>query len=231
MRARSFKVAEHGNGSENKPSSPPCLMHEFADELLPRPAKPDASAVQAFRRAKRIELLERRSKLGLHERERHAESLTARLLAAFDLPAYAVLGFYWPIRGELDLRGVAHRHVDAGGIAALPAVVEKNAPVEFWQWKPGDPMRRGFWNIPVPAERRVVTPNALLIPLVGYDAAGYRLGYGGGYYDRTLAAAAPLPLCIGVGYDDAEVATIEPQPHDVPMHAIVTERRVLRFER
>ena len=69
-----------------------------------------------------------------------------------------MLGFYWPIRGELDLRGVARRHVEAGGTAALPVVVAKNAPVEFWQWEPGAAMQRGFWNIPVPAERRVVVP-------------------------------------------------------------------------
>ena len=77
----------------------------------------------------------------------------------------------------------------------------------------------------VPAERHPVVPDALLIPLVGYDAAGYRLGYGGGYYDRTLAGLTPRPLCIGVGYDDAALATIYPQPHDIPMDLIVTERR------
>ena len=90
-------------------------------------------------------------------------------------------------------------------------------------------MQRGFWNIPVPAERRVVKPDVLVIPLVGYDAAGFRLGYGGGYYDRTLAALVPRPFCIGVGFDDAQLETIHPQPHDIPMNLIVTERRVLRF--
>jgi 5,10-methenyltetrahydrofolate synthetase len=83
----------------------------------------------------------------------------------------------------------------------------------------------------VPAERNVVTPDALLIPLVGYDTAGYRLGYGGGYYDRTLATVVPRALRIGVGYDDTELATIYPQPHDLPMNAIVTERRALTFAR
>lgn len=113
----------------------------------------------------------------------------------------------------------------------MPVVVARNAPVEFWQWTHGAAMQRGFWNIPVPAERRVVAPEVLLIPLIGYDAAGYRLGYGGGYYDRTLAATAPRPLCVGIGFDDTELATIHPQPHDVPMDVIVTERRVLSFAR
>jgi 5-formyltetrahydrofolate cyclo-ligase len=224
-------VVEHTNGGDGEPSSSPCLMHEFADELLPLSPKAEWSAVRDVRKAKRAELLQRRSALRFRDRERYGESLTAHLIATLNLADYPVLGFYWPIRAELDLRNFARRHVEGGGIVALPVVVEKNAPVEFWQWEPGAAMQRGLWNIPVPAERRVVVPNALLIPLVGYDAAGYRLGYGGGYYDRTLAAAAPRPLCVGVGYDEAELATIHPQPHDVPMDLIVTERRVLRFER
>jgi 5-formyltetrahydrofolate cyclo-ligase len=222
-------MTEHGSGDE--PSSPPCSMHEFADELLPLSPNAEWGAVRAFRKAERAQLLERRAALSRQERERRGEGLTAHLIAALDIAAYGALGFYWPIRAELDLRNLARDHVSAGGIAALPVVVEKNAPVEFWQWRPGAALQRGLWNIPIPAERRVVAPNLLLIPLVGYDAAGYRLGYGGGYYDRTLAAAEPRPLCVGIGYDDAEVATIHPQPHDVPMDLIVTERRVLRFAR
>jgi 5-formyltetrahydrofolate cyclo-ligase len=217
----------------NEPSSPACSMHEFADELLPRPgnAPQDWPLVQAFRKTKRAELLARRGTLELEERKRHAESVMQRLLAAVDLRAHRVLGFYWPIRGELDLRELARRHVEGGGTAALPVVVAKNAPVELWQWQHGAAMQRGFWNIPVPAERRVVKPDVLVIPLVGYDAAGFRLGYGGGYYDRTLASLAPRPFCIGVGYDEAELETIHPQLHDIPMDAIVTERRVLRRAR
>ena len=223
-------MVEHTNGGDGEPSSSPCLMHEFADELLPRPsgAGPDWPAVQAFRKAKRAELLERRRTVDFDGRGRYAHALTERLLSAIDLGVFAVLGFYWPIRGELDLRGIAQRHVGAGGAAALPVVVAKNEPVEFWQWEPGAAMQRGFWNIPVPAERRAVTPDALLIPLVGYDAAGFRLGYGGGYYDRTLAALTPHPLCIGVGYESAQLETIQPQPHDIAMDIIVTQRRVLR---
>jgi len=216
---------------DNEPSSPACLMHEFAAELLPRPGGrgPDWPAVQAFRKAKRTELLERRRALDVDDRKRYAMALTERLLAAVDLRPFAVLGFYWPIRGELDLRGIARGHIEAGGAAGLPVVVAKNEPVEFWSWEPTTAMQRGFWNIPVPHARHCVTPDVLVIPLVGYDAAGYRLGYGGGFYDRTLAALTPRPFCIGVGFDDSQLATIHPQPHDIPMNVIVTERRVLRF--
>lgn len=224
-------MAEHDES--NEPSSPVCLMQEFADELLPRPGAgvPDWPTVQAFRKAKRTELLARRTGIALEQRKRSAQSLTERLLTTVNLSAYPVLGFYWPIRGELDLRDLARRHVEGGGTVALPVVVAKNAPVEFWRWTHGAPMQRGFWNIPVPAERNVVAPDVLLIPLVGYDAAGYRLGYGGGYYDRTLATVVPRAFRVGVGYDDTALATIYPQPHDLPMNAIVTERRALEFAR
>jgi 5-formyltetrahydrofolate cyclo-ligase len=151
------------------------------------------------------------------------------LLAEIDLKPYRVLGFYWPIRAEIDARDIAIRHIEAGGIAALPVITRKNAPVEFWPWTPATSMRRGFWNIPVPAQGAPVRPDALIIPLVGFDAAGFRLGYGGGYYDRTLAGLAPqLPLRIGIGFADAEIATIHPQPHDVPMSVIVTDRALHR---
>lgn len=88
-------------------------------------------------------------------------------------------------------------------------------------------MVRGDWNIPVPPpESEVVTPDVALAPLVGWDRAGYRLGYGGGYFDRTLAHLAPRPFVIGIGLQAAELATIYPQPHDVPLDAIITEEGV-----
>ena len=100
---------------DNEPGSPACLMHEFAEELLPRPGGhgPDWPAVQAFRKAKRAELLERRHAFDLNDRKRYAQALTERLVGAVDLRAFAILGFYWPIRGELDLRGIARSHIDA----------------------------------------------------------------------------------------------------------------------
>ena len=204
-------------------------MHEFAADLLP-PSASEWNEVRAYRKAKRAELLERRASSSFYDRQRYAESLTAHLLTAVDLNAYPVLGFYWPIRGELDLRDFARRHVEAGYVAALPVVITKNAPVEFWRWQPGASLRRGHWDIPVPVERHAVVPDALLIPLLGHDAAGYRLGYGGGYYDRTLAARHRKPFKIGVGYDEATLETIYPQPHDIPMDIVVTERRVQRFD-
>jgi len=89
-------------------------------------------------------------------------------------------------------------------------------------------MTKGIWDIPIPKERAVVMPDAVLVPLVGFDPCGFRLGYGGGYFDRTLAAARPRPYAIGLGYEDSVLPTIFPQPHDIPMDLIVTDRGIHR---
>jgi len=134
-------------------------------------------------------------------------------------------------KGEIDLRGIVRGLIARGTRAALPVVVESGTPLEFWAWQPRMKMARGVWNIPVPGERVPVRPGLLLVPLVGFDPAGYRLGYGGGYYDRTLAAMHPRPYCIGVGFELGRLDSIRPQPHDIPMDMIVTERGVQRYQR
>ena len=95
-------------------------------------------------------------------------------------------------------------------------------------WKPGDRLVPGVWNIPIPADGAEASPDVVIAPVVGFDSACYRLGYGGGFFDRTLASLPHRPLAIGVGYDATSVSTIYPLPHDVPMEAIVTEREILR---
>jgi 5-formyltetrahydrofolate cyclo-ligase len=88
----------------------------------------------------------------------------------------------------------------------------------------------GFWKIPVPADGPAVVPNLTLAPLVGWDPAGFRLGYGGGYFDRTLAVLSPRPMTIGIGLQSARLANIFPQPHDIALDVILTEAGV-QFER
>jgi 5-formyltetrahydrofolate cyclo-ligase len=105
-------------------------------------------------------------------------------------------------------------------------VADRRKPLLFREWWPGSRMTPGVWGIPVPAEGEAVLPATLLVPLVGFDRQGYRLGYGGGYYDRTLAAMPGRPLAIGVGFEQALLDTIHPQPHDVPMDVIVTAQGV-----
>lgn len=183
--------------------------------------------IRAWRRETRAALIERR--LALRRDERHAarDAVAAGLRRHVPELEQAAIGFYWPFRGEIDLRGIVTEMMALGATAALPAVVEKARPLEFRAWHPGIALERGVWDIPVPAPRTVVQPTVLLVALLGFDGAGYRLGYGGGYYDRTLAAMPVRPLTIGVGHALGRLATIHPQPHDVPLDAILTSEGIV----
>ena len=201
------------------------------------PAKPDAppttwEQIRQWRKGQRERLIAARMSAPLAQRLEQAAVAKQRLRAAVDLSAYQTLGIYWPLRGEMDVRDLARAHILTGGVAALPVVVQRNAAVEFWRWEPGMNMTKGIWDIPIPAERNLVQPDLLIVPLVGFDSAGYRLGYGGGYYDRTLAGmklaahqhAAKPPFCVGLGFASAALPSIFPQPHDIPMDLIITEQ-------
>jgi 5,10-methenyltetrahydrofolate synthetase len=134
-----------------------------------------------------------------------------------------VIAFCWPIRAEVDCRPVVARLVAKGWRAAMPVVVTTAAPMEFRAWWPDAPMATDPHGIPVPTTKVILLPDVVLLPLVAFDAAGYRLGYGGGYFDRTLAACDPCPLAVGVGFELSAVATIHPAAHDIPLAMIITE--------
>ena len=101
--------------------------------------------------------------------------------------------------------------------------MDSNSPLEFREWTPHSEMIEDRYGIHIPARRDVLRPDAILMPLNGFDGAGYRLGYGGGYFDRSLAGMNPRPLAIGVGFELARLDSIRPQAHDLPMDFIVTE--------
>ena len=164
----------------------------------------------AWRRETRRQLIEERMALPLAERDRRAEAALAALAAAADLARFTAVGLYWPFRGEIDLRPLARALLDQGTRVGLPVVVAKDQPVEFRSWTPDAAMTRGVWNIPIPDGTPVVHPACLVVPLVGFDGAGYRLGYGGGYYDRTLGALRPRPWAIGLGFDLGRLDSIDP---------------------
>lgn len=186
-----------------------------------RPADPPA-----WRREQRRRLVAARQALAPEARAAADAALAAHLEAAFPELAAAELAFYWPLRGEPDLRRAVERWLARCAGAALPVVVQRGAPLAFHRWRPGVAMAEGVWGIPVPDGTEAVTPEVLLVPLVGFDAGGHRLGNGGGYYDRTLAALWPRPLAIGVGYELGRLPSIHPEPHDIPMDAVVTEAGV-----
>jgi len=182
--------------------------------------------IRRWRRAERVRLIAERMGLRGEMRARHNVAIANALEKL--LSPRMVIGFYWPIRGEYDARKLVAALLGQGARAAMPVVIQKGAPLVFRDWHPDTRMEDGFWNIPVPAEGDPVDPTTLLVPLVGFDDMGYRLGYGGGYYDRTLASLPVKPFAIGVGYELSHLGSIYPQPHDIPMNAIVTEGRVLR---
>ncbi len=215
-------------------SSPPCLASEIAPDYFdPLAVDPEqARDVARWRRAERERLLAERRALSVADRTAIAQALARHLSRLVQerfgaLKGRAISG-YWPIKGEFDLRPLMADWHAAGALVALPLVEVKAAPLVFRRWTPETRMVRGDWNIPVPPpEAERLTPEISLAPLVGWalreGGGGWRLGYGGGYFDRTLAALAPRPFTIGVGINAARLATIYPQPHDIAFDAIVTE--------
>jgi 5,10-methenyltetrahydrofolate synthetase len=150
----------------------------------------------------------------------HAQTSHAKSHAAPRLPSIA---FCAAIKNEFDARPVIARLLQHGWQAAMPVVIAPDTAMIFRAWQPDTPMTQDCYGIPIPATGRQVLPDIVLLPLVAFDAAGYRLGYGGGFFDRTLAAQVPRPLAIGVGFELARVPSILPQAHDEPLDAIITE--------
>ncbi len=190
---------------------------------------PDLSAgaawpeIRQWRKETRERLLRERVDAGVARRADWSKPIEAELRRVIAGLGVKTVGFYWPFRGEFDARPLIRQLIAGGIVAALPAVVQPKTPLEFRRWAPGAAMEHGVYNIPVPKARELLQPELLIVPLVGFDAAGYRLGYGGGYYDRTIASFDIRPYAIGVGFELSRLGTIHPQPHDIPMNAIVTE--------
>ncbi len=139
-----------------------------------------------------------------------------------------IIAFCWPIQNEYDARPLARRLRERGAITALPVVVAPRTPLAFRAWYSGIELAIGPLDIPYPKAGPSVLPNTVLIPMNGFDQAGFRLGYGAGFFDRTLAALPIRPRTIGVTYELARMPTIRPQPHDIPMDFVVTERALYR---
>jgi 5,10-methenyltetrahydrofolate synthetase len=195
----------------------PCFSHLLVGGHLVDPDT--AHDVARFRKAERERLYALRRATPVAAR-RAMEEAVAAALDGLCLPPGTVVSGYWPIRGELDLRPWFAHLVARGVQVALPVVETRDAPLVFRAWTPATSMTRGRWNVPVPAEGAAVTPDVVLAPVVGIDRAGYRLGNGGGYFDRTLAMISPREI-VGVGQDFARIATIHPMPWDIPMTLVI----------
>ncbi len=212
-------------------SSPPCSPYEVdpADAGLSGPRDQQAWAdVNRWRKGERERLIAERLAVPAETRVAQGEAIAAGVLAEIGDIAGRTVSAYWPFRGEPDMRPLLEEVNRLGGRTALPVVVEKGRPLEFHLWRLGDSVSRGVWNIPIPAESRPCVPDIVIAPVVGHDPGCYRLGYGGGFFDRTLAALKSKPLVIGVGYAAARLSTIYPQLHDIPMDLILLETGIVR---
>jgi len=184
--------------------------------------------LKIWRRAERERLIASRERLDPATLEHFRQRIDAHLERSFPGLAAARVAFCWPMRGEYDARALADTLRGRGAVTALPVVVALGQPLVFREWYPGVALVSGPLGIPYPASSDPVVPTLVLVPLSGWDEAGHRLGYGGGFFDRTLAGLPKRPIAIGVGYELGRMATIRPQAWDIPMDWIVTERGVYR---
>ena len=213
---------DDGDGDDDREcgGSAPCLLHELDADGRPMDRQ-QAADVARWRKAERRRLIALRMSMSAELRAQRTQAI-ARELDGLIAAGAGIVSVYWPIRGEPDLRGWMAHASGLGMRIALPVATALGHPLVFREWQPGAPMARGLWGIPHPARGPDVIPMTVLAPVVGFDAACFRLGYGGGFFDRTLALLQPKARAIGIGYAEQRVATIFPQRHDIPMDCIVT---------
>jgi 5-formyltetrahydrofolate cyclo-ligase len=183
----------------------------------------------AEKRALRKRLIEQR--LNMPDRMRRADLLQQVMRVWLVGRPDTVIGAYWPIKGEFDPLPALHRWKEDGELLdepqmrriGLPVVDKLHGTLKFHQWFPGCPMEEDAYGIPKPKDTDIVVPTLLFVPCVGYAAGGFRLGYGGGFYDRTLAQLVPKPFTVGLGYACGFLPDLDPEPHDVPLDGILNE--------
>jgi 5-formyltetrahydrofolate cyclo-ligase len=176
----------------------------------------------AQKAALRRELLANRQAIALEVRNAMNAAISRHVLAWRNIHPTGTLGVYWPIRGEPDLRECYVLLAEQGTQLALPIVVDRDAPLRFLAWQPGDPMIKDSFGVAIPVSGEEVQPDTLLIPCVGFNEHRYRLGYGGGFYDRTLARPA-RPVTVGIAFECARTR-FDADPHDVPLDYLITEK-------
>ncbi|WP_189357117.1 5-formyltetrahydrofolate cyclo-ligase [Undibacterium squillarum] len=185
-------------------------------------AHSDAMKPVSDRKALRKALLSARKSVAAEQRRIWDAQIAEGLMRWLQQRQPSSLAVYWPIQAEPDLRDWYPQITAMGIQLALPWVVEKNAPLKFLAWQQGDAMELDEYGIPLPADKeKLIEPEILLVPCVGFNQQAYRLGYGGGFYDRTLAQlTSALPL--GIAYELASTV-FEPGEFDLPMSGILTE--------
>ena len=169
---------------------------------------------------------ERQAMVDRHQRSVHLqEVLRVWLLGRPE----STIGAYWPIKGEFDALPALYRwtEADAKRRIGLPVIDRDTKQLRFHVWYPGCPMEEDAYGIPKPKDTELIVPTLLFVPCVGYGPGGFRLGYGGGFYDRTLAALQPRPHTVGLGFTNGFLEDLEPEAHDVPLDAILNDNGVV----
>ena len=188
----------------------------------------DIQELKLWRREQRRRLVAVRLAVDAAQLESWRQSIDSHIERSFPGLAKVTVAICWPIRNEYDARHLARRLRERGARIVLPVVIAPKAPLVFREWHPGVKLAEGAMGIPYPVDSAETAPDAVLLPMNGWDAQGYRLGYGGGFFDRTLASPAKTPVTVGVSYELARMETIHPQPWDIPLDYVVTERGVYR---
>lgn len=187
---------------------------------------PDPSAAREWRARIRRELIDRRLAAKSDQRALWSAAINDHLARRWPDPPGRTIAFCWPFKAEHDVRRVIQQWVEKGAQAALPVVVAPKTPLVFRRWHAGVRMERGALGIPFPVDSEEVQPDTILLPANGFDALGFRLGYGAGFFDRTIAGLNPRARIIGISYEIGRLDSIKPQHHDEPMHFVVTEAGV-----
>ncbi|URI09814.1 5-formyltetrahydrofolate cyclo-ligase [Aquincola tertiaricarbonis] len=169
---------------------------------------------------------ERLAMIDRHERAMHLQQVLRVWLVT---RKEQTIGAYWPIKGEFDALPALYRWTEGAPERriGLPVIDRETKQLRFHVWYPGCPMEEDAFGIPKPKDTEQFQPQMLLVPCVGYGPKGLRLGYGGGFYDRTLAAIEPRPYTVGVGYAHGYLPWLTPEPHDVPLDAMLNENGVV----
>lgn len=184
--------------------------------LPPLEPSRDKKALRRQLQAERINLIDR------HQRSMQLQEVLRVWLVG---RRECTIGAYWPIKGEFDALPALYRwsEADAARRIGLPVADRQTQQLRFQLWYPGCEMEADAYGIPKPKGTEVFHPELLLVPCVGYGPRGLRLGYGGGFYDRTLAALEPRPRTVGVAYSHGWVPWLTAEAHDVPLDAILTD--------
>lgn len=191
-----------------------------------RSSSSEEAPTLSWRSQARKELIERRTAAAPAERQKWSMAINAHLSSRWPTPPGNTIAFCWPFKAEHDVRAVVERWISMGAKAVLPVVVAPRTPLIFRRWHAGAELASGALGIPYPIDTEEMRPDTILLPANGFDAMGFRLGYGAGYFDRTIARLRPDVRIIGISYEIGRMSSIGPQHHDEPMDFVVTEAGV-----